>query len=113
MKNVSLVRKIASSRIENLLDLAKQRTLEKTADSEILAKRYVKLARKISSHYKVGIPKELKYRVCRNCGNFLIPGINCSVRLASVHKYLVYRCDCGEERHIFYKKKSQKGSLLG
>ncbi len=104
MKNASLVERIALGRIGVLLDLAEGKTLEKNSESKTLAKRYVALARKISSHYKVSIPKKLKYRICRNCGNFLIPGVNCSVRLASAHGYAVYVCECGAERHIVYKK---------
>ena len=104
MKNVDLTRKIALGRINVLLSLAEQRTLEKSAPSEKLARRYVSLARKMSSHYKVTIPKKLKDRICRSCGNFMIPGINCRVKVASVHGYVAYVCECGEEKHIFYKR---------
>ncbi len=103
MKNTSLVGKIASQRIVVLLSLAEMRTLQKNTESTRLARRYVSLARKISSRYKVGIPKELKYRICRDCGNFLVPGVNCRVRLASSHGYLAYLCECGAERHVIYK----------
>ena len=107
MKNEHLMDKIASDRIAMLLAYAEARTLEKTAPSKKLAKRYVDLARKISSHYQVSIPKGLKYRICRGCGNFLVPGLNCSVRVASSHGYVAYVCECGEERHVFYKKRAR------
>lgn len=105
MKNAELVAKVASGRIRTLLADAEAKTTEKTASSTKLARRYVSLARRISSHYKVSMPRELKHRICRNCGNFLVPGVNCSVRVASVHGYVAYVCECGEERHLFYKKK--------
>ncbi|MCL5239220.1 MAG: ribonuclease P [Candidatus Marsarchaeota archaeon] len=104
MKNSELSRKIAIGRIGRLAKLAEDRTLEGDTASRRLAKRYVDLARRISQHYKVSIPKELKQRVCRNCGNFLVPGVNCTVRLVSSRGYAAYVCECGEERHIFYKK---------
>ena len=103
MKNAGIVDKIATERIGILLYLAEKRTLEKGEESKGLARRYVKLAREISSHYQISIPKRLKNRVCRGCGNFLIPGINCRVRLASSKGYAAYVCECGEEKHIFYK----------
>lgn len=105
MKNVNLIEKIASNRVELLLANAERRTLEKSALSRGLAKRYVSLARKMSSHYNVPIPKELRYRICKKCGNFLVPGINCRVQVASAHGYVAYVCECGAERHIFYKDK--------
>ncbi len=102
MKN-NLVKEIAKDRVEKLLKFAEERALENTEASKKLSKRYVQLARKISMHYKVSIPKELKNRICKKCNNFLIPGINCSVRLASSKRFLVYKCECGAEKHIFYK----------
>ncbi|MFP3215038.1 MAG: ribonuclease P protein component 4 [Candidatus Micrarchaeota archaeon] len=99
-----IVKKIANERIEKLLELAEQRTRENNELSRKLAKRYVKLARDISMHYKVSIPKEKKQMICKKCNNFLIPGINCSVRIASSKKYVVYKCECGAEKHIFYKQ---------
>ncbi len=109
MKNDLLIDKTALNRMMVLLALAEKRTLEKTSESKKLARRYASLARSISSHYKVSMPIELRRRICRNCGNFLIPGVNCSVKVVSVHGYLAYTCECGEERHIFYKKKRVKG----
>jgi len=101
-----IVKKIAKERIEKLLELAEHRTRENNELSRKLAKRYVRLARDISMHYKVGIPKDKKQTMCKKCNNFLIPGINCSVRIASSNKYVVYKCkcECGAEKHIFYKQ---------
>lgn len=110
MKNANVIQKIASERMQMLLAYAEAKTIEKSASSKKLAGRYVSLAKKISSHYKVSMPRELKYRICRKCGNFLVPGLNCSVRVASSHGYVAYVCECGEERHVFYKKKPRLGS---
>ena len=105
MRNESLTRRIALERIRILLGLSEARTVENSKESRKLAKRYTHIASEISSHYKVSIPKDLKYRVCGRCGNFLVPGINCTVRLASAHGYVAYTCECGKERHVMYKKR--------
>lgn len=105
MKNADLMDGMASSRIRTLMHLAEEKTLERKPEARKLAQRYAKLALKISEHYKAKIPDSLKHRVCRKCGNFLVPGINCSVRLASSHGYAAYVCECGNEEHIFYKKR--------
>ncbi|MGB9732571.1 MAG: ribonuclease P protein component 4 [Candidatus Micrarchaeia archaeon] len=106
MKN-ELIEDIAQERINRLLELAEERALENTSFSLKLSKRYVELARRISMHYKVKISKEKKERICKNCNNFLVPGINCTVRLASSKKFVVYKCECGAEKHIFYKMHSK------
>lgn len=108
MHNEALVRRIAASRIATLLYLAEIRTLEKTESAKKLAKRYVGIARRISSHYKVPFPDSLKFKTCKNCNNFLVPGINCGVVVASVHGYVAYMCECGRETHVPYIRKRAK-----
>lgn len=98
-----LIKEIAADRINKLLELAEERAKDNTELSKKLSKRYVYLARKISMHYKVKIPKEKKQRLCKKCNNFLIPGVNCTVRVASSKRFVVYKCECGAEKHIFYK----------
>ncbi len=97
-----LVKEIASYRISRLLGLAEEMAKKNTKLSRALSKRYVLLARRISMHYKVKIPREMKERICKKCNNFLVPGINCSVVLASSKRFVVYKCECGAENHIFY-----------
>ena len=107
MKNEALVKRIAKCRIGILFGLAEEKTLKDTEASRRLARRYISIARTISAHYKVKIPRELKYRICKKCGSFLVPGINCRVRVASAHGYVAYVCECGGETHIHYKPKAQ------
>ena len=45
------------------------------------AKRYTYLAKKISEKIGLPIPKEHKKWICKNCGEYLIPGRNCLVRI--------------------------------
>jgi len=105
MKNASLIGRIAAERIGILTSFAEEKTLENSVASRALAKRYAKLALRISEHYKTKLPEKARRSICKGCGNFLIPGLNCSVRIASSHGYAVYTCECGREKHIFYKKR--------
>ena len=107
MKNEALVKRIALCRIKILFELARKRTLENTEESRRLAKRYLSIAKRISTHYKVKIPKELKSKMCKKCGSLLMPGVNCKVRVASVHGYVAYICSCGSENHIHYRKRAE------
>ncbi len=100
-----LVRSLAGERIKVLLNLAKSE-IDPYSD---FATSYVKLARKIGSHYKISIDNSIPY--CKNCNCVLVPGKNASVRVASSKKFVVYKCErCGAEVHIHYKKKSQNAS---
>ncbi|MDE1845798.1 MAG: hypothetical protein KGH53_00735 [Candidatus Micrarchaeota archaeon] len=102
-KKDPIVKEIAQERINRLFLLAGDRTRMKDKRSIELARRYVKIAKNISTHYKVRLPEKIKNGVCKKCGNVLVPGLNCKVRLASSKGYAAYICECGEEKHIFYK----------
>ena len=104
MKDNKLACEIAHARIEALLGLARERTKTGGQGSGALAKRYVRLARKISSRYRVKIPRKAGSYICRGCNSLLMPGVNARVRLASSKRYIIYKCgDCGKETHVFYK----------
>ena len=63
------------------------------------AKRYVVLARKLSSRYKIPIPARHKRSFCKNCSAFWVPGRNCTFRTRL--KRLIVRClDCGAVRRF-------------
>ncbi|MGC8572046.1 MAG: ribonuclease P protein component 4 [Candidatus Micrarchaeia archaeon] len=101
-KNKNIIKQIAEERIEILFDEA-QKKYHKNPD---LAKKYIKNMIKISSHYKVKIPKSIKNNICRKCNNLLIPGYNTSIRIVSSKEYIAKKClSCGNELHIFYKNK--------
>lgn len=103
IKNQKLMKEIAEARIKRLFELAKDRTLANGAH-DTLAKRYIVIAQKMSSHYKVGKGNELRRQVCKKCGSVLVPGMNCTVRLVSGKGYYAVTCECGEEKHVFYKE---------
>ncbi|RLF09035.1 MAG: ribonuclease P [Thermoprotei archaeon] len=72
------VRDIALQRIWRLFKLAE----EIHARSPELADRYVELARRIAMRCRLRIPRPLRRCFCHRCGRFLVPGVNCRVRLA-------------------------------
>lgn len=108
IKNQKLLKNMAESRIRRLVSMAKARTLQQRG-SDALSKRYVDIARKMVSHYKMPKGDQMKAEVCDACNSVLIPGINCSVRLASAYGYIVYKCKCGEEKHVMYREAPSRG----
>ena len=105
-KKPKLHRDIAIERIQELFNQAELRFKK----SPELANRYVYIARKIAMKFKVKIPKELKRRFCKHCYNYMVPSVNCRVRLTQ--KKVVYSClNCKKFMRFPYKiKKSLKKS---
>jgi ribonuclease P protein subunit RPR2 len=66
----------AEDAIERLLSLAEEAT---RAGEKDLARRYVYLAKRTSMKHRVRIG-ERKHWLCR-CGAYLVPGVNCRVRV--------------------------------
>lgn len=90
---------IALERIKKLFAFAK----ESLSSDKILSLRYVNLARKIGSKFRVRIPSENKRQYCKKCGAFLLPGKNCRVRVTG--KTITYSCnECKSYRRLGYKK---------
>lgn len=91
MKKESSRQKLALRRINELFEQALVRPS--------FSRRYVALARKMSSRHKVPIPARWKRRFCKACGAFWVPGRNCTVRVRS--RMLVIRClECGAVRRF-------------
>ena len=98
MKNYDIIDSIAGERIAIL-----ERLAEKSEDKR-LALRYSRLLKMISTHYKIKLPRPLKSRFCRGCGQLLFPGKNCKVRLVSSKGYVLYLCEgCKKENRIPYR----------
>ena len=91
---------IAGERISLLMNQAREEALSGSPNK---ADEYAALARRISMRYKTPIPLEHKRSICKNCGAFLYPGINCRVRLKRGRK--IYRCErCQGIKRVPYKK---------
>ncbi len=94
-----LVDTIARERIDILFNLAKECA---ATDSE-LSREYVRHMKKIGTHCRMKLPKEVKNGVCKKCDSVLIPGLSARVRIASRNNYVVYEClACKAERHVHY-----------
>ena len=93
---------VAEFRIRKLFSLAKE-SVDPDSPMHGLGKRYVHIAEEISSHYRIRIPDKIRVQICRSCHNLLVPGINAKVRVVSDKGYVAYLCECGAERHIFYR----------
>ncbi len=89
---------MAEQRIQRLFELAEKAYLERPD----LADRYVDIARRISMRHRVGIPREMKRRICKECGSFLAPGDNCRVRLDG-NNILITCTRCGAVKRYPYK----------
>ncbi len=105
MAKSRLVQRIAEERIEDLYKAALERFNAADQESISLGRRYIKRAKEISMHYKVPLSKRIKGSVCKECGNLMIPGVNCKVIIASSKGYIINRCVCGGENHIIYKQR--------
>ena len=79
-------KELALNRIKRLFKLAEE-SFKKNPER---AKRYVSLARKISTKIKVRIPSVYKRKFCKKCNNYLQPGVNCRIRTRE--NMLVYSC---------------------
>ena len=85
-KKSSKVQKIAKARINFLFREAK----EVFKNDSGLSDKYVRIARRIAMKHKIRLDSVLKKKFCKNCYKYLVPGVNCRVR---IHKHrLIYYC---------------------
>ncbi|MEN6610615.1 MAG: ribonuclease P [Methanoregulaceae archaeon] len=70
-------RRIARERIEVLFGEAGKFFAENPGWSD----RCVALARKIATKQRIRIDREFRRRFCRDCGAFLVPGVNQRIRV--------------------------------
>jgi len=97
-------RKIATERIERLLQLAEE-AFDRRPE---LSHRYAELAWKLKTRYNVRLPPELKRKFCRKCRAFWVPGVTCRVRVRPKRKHVVTTClRCGYQRRIPYGPKKR------
>jgi len=89
---------LALKRVEHLLELAKE-NISKDPD---LAQRYGNLARKIVMRQRIKLPSEYRRLTCKHCKNFILPGVNCRVRVRQRREpHIVITClNCGEKMRI-------------
>jgi len=98
-------KRLAMQRIQTLFRLAKETIHEDPS----LAQRYVKIARKIAMSAKIRFPAEYRREICRHCKSFILPGVNCRVRLKQRREpHVVITClICGGHMRIPLKEKTK------
>jgi len=96
-------RHIAKQRIQTLFTLAK----ENINEDPQLAQHYVNTARKIAMSARIRLPTEYRRQVCKHCKSFVLPGVNCRVRVQQKREpHLVITClKCGGQTRIPLQKK--------
>lgn len=99
-------RRIATQRVQTLFRLAN----ETISEDPSLAQRYVKIARKIAMAARIHLPKEYRRQVCRHCKSFILPGVNCRVRIKQRREpHVVITClNCGKQMRMPMRKKKEK-----
>jgi ribonuclease P protein subunit RPR2 len=99
MSQPESIRDIVYERMGILLSLAEEALREKDARH---AKRYVFLARKLSTRYNCRFSKTDRARFCKSCGMPRIPGLNTVVRLRKRTRTAEYACSCGKAAGFKY-----------
>jgi ribonuclease P protein subunit RPR2 len=99
------IKRIAMQRIQMLFRLARETFHEDPS----LAQRYVDIARKIAMAAKTRLPKEYRRQVCRHCKSFILPCVNCRVRIKQRREpHVLITClNCGKQMRIPLKKKGE------
>jgi ribonuclease P protein subunit RPR2 len=99
-------KRVAMQRIKTLFRLAK----ETVHEDQALAQRYVEIARKIAMAASIRLPREYRLQVCRYCKSFILPGVNCRVRIKQRREpHLVMTClNCGKRMRVPLREKKGK-----
>jgi ribonuclease P protein subunit RPR2 len=89
--------------LERIAKLFSEAELEFKEHPE-LSKRYIVLARKLSTRYKVRFSADQKKLFCKNCNAYLKTGVNVRTRLTN--RKLVQTClECSAVKRMNYRKK--------
>ena len=67
-----------------------------------LSQRQASLARRISTHNRIKMPYELRINFCKQCKNFIAPGINSRIRLGRTHLKSI-RITCNFCENTYHK----------
>ena len=95
-------KQIAMERMQILLETAQSNA----RDDYPLAQRQARIAKKISTKYRLPMPYELKICYCKKCKKFIAPGINSRIRLGR-GKIKAVRITCNFCEHTYRKVISQ------
>ncbi len=82
-------KEIANERVGILLQQVRANPLGE------FAPHYISLIEKICRRWRLGFPKQLEGKYCRDCKRYFIPGSNCSIRIREKRPYVI--CVCSSE----------------
>ena len=99
MKNKNKLKKIALERIKILFDEAD----EMFNESQELANKYIRTARKIAMKVNLSMPRQFKRRYCKYCYSYFKAGKNYRVRV-NKGKVVYYCFNCKKFTRIPYTK---------
>ena len=91
-------KKIALERMYILVKIA----ISNARSDPNLAEKQANLARRISTRYRIKMPYELRINFCKQCKNFIAPGINSRIRLGRTPLKAI-RITCNFCEHTYRK----------
>jgi len=91
-------RKVALERMHVLINNA----ISNARLNPDLAQRQASLARRISTHYIIKMPYELRINFCKKCKKFIVPGINSRIRVGRTPLKSI-RITCNFCEHTYRK----------
>jgi ribonuclease P protein subunit RPR2 len=99
-------KQIALKRVQTLFQLAKEEVHKNPEQTQ----RYVEIARRIAMRTRLRLPKEYRQLVCRKCKSFILPGVNCRVRIQQRREpHIVVTClNCGGYSRIPLKGREKQ-----
>ncbi len=103
---MSSTKQIALRRVHTLFSLAKEVIRE---DPE-QAQRYIQIARRIAMRTRLSLPKEYRLLICKKCKTFILPGVNCRIRIQQRREpHMVITClNCGGHSRIPLKGREKQ-----
>lgn len=97
------VKGIVRERMQILFALAEKEARRNPERS----RRYVALARKLGTRFRLRMPPEMKRRFCRKCGALWVHGRNVKARLKPGDGRVVYHCECGARKGFPFSGKKK------
>ncbi len=99
-------KQIALQRVHTLFSLAK----EVAREDPQLAQRYVQIARRVAMRTRLRLPHEYRSLICRKCKSFILPGVNCRIRIQQRREpHMVITClSCGGHTRIPLRGRKQQ-----
>ena len=98
-------KQIALKRIGTLFRLAKKVIYENPKR----AQHYFQIARKIAMKTRLHIPNEYRNLICKKCKGFILPGVNCRIRIQQKREpHIVITClNCGGYSRFPIKRRAK------